>query len=270
MVRGDPLVDLTACAAELAPLAERYVERVVLVERLREVRALLGFTRIESTFDVEDDQVIVPLGPPPLTLLPAVEVRGEGIFLRFSEAAVSAWCALPSVRDREASLRAAHADWRTARNAPDPAAGFPGMRYVLLHTFSHALMRGLALEAGYAQASIRERIYARDTNADGGPMAGILLATAASDSEGTLGGLVAQGEREAFAEVLRASLAAAELCASDPFCAEHEPGPQGVHGAACHACLFAPETSCERGNRYLDRAVLATLVAGPDIAFHGR
>ena len=262
--------DLTACAAELAPLAERYVERVVLVERLREVRALLGFTRIESTFDVEDDQVIVPLGPPPLTLLPAVEVRGEGIFLRFSEAAVSAWCALPSLRDREASLRAAHADWRTARNAPDPAAGFPGMRYVLLHTFSHALMRGLALEAGYAQASIRERIYARDTNADGGPMAGILLATAASDSEGTLGGLVAQGEREAFAEVLRASLAAAELCASDPFCAEHEPGPQGVHGAACHACLFAPETSCERGNRYLDRAVLATLVAGPDIAFHGR
>jgi hypothetical protein len=176
-------------------------------------------------------------------------------------------CSLAHARAVFAALNEAGVDWRTARNAPDPEAGFPGMRYVLLHSFSHALMRSLALEAGYAQAAIRERIYAREADAEGGPMAGVLLATAASDSEGTLGGLVALGEREAFAEVLRASLDAAELCASDPYCAEHEPGPHGVHGAACHACLFAPETSCERGNRYLDRAVLAALVSGPDIAY---
>ena len=68
---------------------------------------------------------------------------------------------------------------------------------------------------------------------------------------------------------LDCALADAGLCASDPLCAEHEPGPDGVtlHAAACHACLFAPETSCERGNRYLDRAVLAELVSGMAIAF---
>jgi len=53
------------------------------------------------------------------------------------------------------------------------------------------------------------------------------------------------------------------LCASDPLCAEHHPIKDGLtlHGAACHACLFLPETSCERGNKYLDRSVLGEDVA---------
>jgi hypothetical protein len=77
-----------------------------------------------------------------------------------------------------------------------------------------------------------------------------------------LGGLVSLGETETFGLHLAQALEAMYLCANDPLCAEHVPAAQGhtIHAAACHACLFAPETSCERGNRYLDRAVLAPTV----------
>ena len=100
-------------------------------------------------------------------------------------------------------------------------------------------------------------------------MAGMLLMTAAPDSEGTLGGLVAQGARADARAASERAISAAGLCSSDPFCAEHsrEDDVLGIHGAACHACLFAPETSCERGNRYLDRGVLAELVTGSDFSF---
>lgn len=100
-------------------------------------------------------------------------------------------------------------------------------------------------------------------------MAGILLYTAAPDSEGTLGGLVALGGPKVLGRHLDQALDAMRLCASDPLCAEHHPmrGGLALHGAACHACLFLPETSCERGNKYLDRSVLATTVDSDGLAF---
>jgi hypothetical protein len=124
-------------------------------------------------------------------------------------------------------------------------------------------MRQLSMEAGYTSASIRERLYAQDADGPGGAMAGLLLYTAAPDSEGTLGGLVALGEPERLGRLLRVCLEQLLLCASDPLCAEHHPTKDGgasLHGAACHACLFAPETSCERGNKYLDRSLLVTVL----------
>ena len=142
------------------------------------------------------------------------------------------------------------------RNIEPPDAGFPGIRYVLLHSFAHAFIRQLALSSGYTAASIRERIYARDPGSQGEPMAGVLLYTAAPDSEGTLGGLVSLGETDVLGTHLDAALEQVRLCASDPLCAEHAPQEAVLHGAACHACLFASETSCERGNKYLDRSVL--------------
>ena len=33
-------------------------------------------------------------------------------------------------------------------------------RFIVLHSFAHAVMRDLALDCGYSGASIRERIYA--------------------------------------------------------------------------------------------------------------
>ncbi len=198
--------------------------------------------------------------------------QGEGIFLRFAEEQVSAWCALDAARRREDAFFEAHRRWRAARNIEHPEAGFPGIRYVLLHSLAHAFVRQLALGSGYTAASIRERIYSREPGEEGGAMAGILLYTAAPDSEGTLGGLVSLGEPEALGPHLDAALEQVRLCASDPLCAEHAPNEEtGVlHGASCHACLFAPETSCERGNRYLDRsALVTTLGQGEAYAFFG-
>lgn len=258
----------------------RYAEHiagVLLVERLREVRALIGFTRIDSPGELgepgmEELEIKAPLTRQPPVWVPAVEVRGEGIFLRFDEAKIQKWLSQAQVKARDAAFFDAHVQWREARHIQPPQAHYPGLRYVLLHTLAHALMRQFALECGYTAASIRERIYARDSDQPGGPMAGVLLYTAAPDSEGTLGGLVSLGEPQVLGRHLGAALEAAELCASDPTCAEHQPGPAGiaVHAAACHACLFAPETSCERGNRYLDRSLLVPTVEREDLAFWGK
>ncbi|MCS7050567.1 MAG: DUF1998 domain-containing protein [Thermomicrobium sp.] len=186
--------------------------------------------------------------------VPATEVHGEGIFLRFDEKAVAAWEVKAEVQDRDAKLRAGHRGWKNARRL-DQDAGYPGIRYAMLHTFSHLLIRELALECGYSSASIRERVYASaggDT-----PMAGILLYTAASDSDGTLGGLVELAEPKTLGRMIEQALRRAAICSSDPLCSEHDPEKdRSLHSAACHACSFVSETSCERANRYLDRSLL--------------
>src|SRR5205814_4861266 len=101
--------------------------------------------------------------------------------------------------------------------------------YVLLHSLSHALIRQFSIECGYGAASLQERIYARD---EAPAMAGILIYTAAPDSEGTLGGLVSLGNPEKLAYHLDQALEQLRLCASDPLCAEHRPAAQGItlHG----------------------------------------
>ncbi|MBI4589939.1 MAG: DUF1998 domain-containing protein, partial [Candidatus Rokubacteria bacterium] len=245
-------------------------------ERLREVRTLIGFTRILSPGDFGDDSYVAPdrrapLSRTPPEWLPAGEVRGEGIFLRFDEGTVRTWLEERSRKEHAATFLEAHRRWRQARMREPFEAGFPALRYVLIHSLAHILMRELAVECGYTAASIRERIYSLDPMETGGPMAGILLYTATADSEGTLGGLVSLGQPHALGRLLDQALDAARLCASDPLCAEHHPWRDGdsLHGAACHACMFVPETSCERGNRYLDRAVLVSTFKRNDLAFFG-
>lgn len=248
---------------------QQFLEKVVLVERLREVQALIGFTRIESPGDYteigdlpKDRQA--PLSRTSPRWVPTSEVRGEGIFLQFSEDAIELW--LKRVQELNQHFHRAHQRWRNSRGL-DPDSNYPGMRYVLLHSLAHALIRQVSLECGYTAASIRERIYSRGSNDEQEPMAGILLYTAAPDSEGTLGGLVSLGKPEVLGRHLDQALEGIRLCASDPLCAEHQPYGESLHAAACHACLFLPETSCERGNKYLDRSVLVSTVERVDYAF---
>jgi hypothetical protein len=262
--RVDPPQDFAACISE-----------VVLVERLREVRALVGFTRIDSPGDFADDIDVsgerrVPLARRPPRWVPASEVRGEGIFVRFDEDKISQWCKTDVSRLREQEFLASHRRWRSRRSLDPPEAGFPGIRYVLLHSFAHAFIRQLALGSGYTAASIRERIYSRDPGPHGEAMAGVLLYTAAPDSEGTLGGLVSLGHPEVLGPYLEEALEQVRLCASDPLCSEQAPHDTVLHGAACHACLFAPETSCERGNKYLDRTSIVRTFGRESNAFFGR
>ena len=237
---------------------------VLQVERLREVTALVGFTRVEAPDETVDDEERAPRAPlsrEKPDWVPVTEVYGEGIFLRFDEEAVRRWEERDAVKERDETLRKGHAGWRNARKL-DPAVGYPGARYVMIHTFAHYLIRELALECGYNSASVRERIYAEDD------MAGVLIYTAAPDSDGTLGGLVELGEPETLGRIVRQALERAKVCASDPLCAEHEPDRDATtHGAACHACTFVSETSCERGNRYLDQAFVVNTFSTKGAAF---
>ena len=138
-------------------------------------------------------------------------------------------------------------------------------RYLLTHTFAHSLMRQLALECGYSSAALRERLYVSDGDAG---MAGLLIYTATSDSDGTLGGLQRQGESARIERAITMAIRAMEWCSSDPLCIEDMVGGgNGLLLAACHACVLAPETACEEYNRFLDRAMLVGLPSAPDIGF---
>jgi hypothetical protein len=254
--RQDP--DFRAAATPSPDGYDRLLDQVVLVSRLREVRALVGFTRINSPGREElqpAKRVRLSRGNP--EWVPAVEQRGEGIFLQLREDHVAPWVAQVEQHEHIQRLRQAYRQWRFDRAMP-PEEGFPIARNLLIHTLSHLLMRQMALECGYSSASLRERLYLGTPSA---PAAGVLISTAASDSEGTLGGLVALGTKDHLGYLLRLALEEAEHCSSDPLCAEHLPTTEHavLHAAACHACLFASETSCETGNRWLDRAVLVNL-----------
>jgi hypothetical protein len=248
---------------------ERYIRRVLLLERLREVNALLGFTRVEApeeSSDPDERPRMAALARRKPDWVPANQVHGEGIFIQFSEEALRAWEALAGVQQVDRMLMVGHQGWRNSRHL-DPNEGYPGIRYAMLHTLSHLLIRELALECGYNAASIRERIYADAANQH----AGILVYTAAADSDGTLGGLVDLGKPENLGRLLRQALNRAKVCSSDPLCSEHDPGKdRSLHAAACHACSLVAETSCERGNRYLDRSLLVPTLERGSAAFFAR
>ena len=241
------------------------VDKLVLVHRLREVVSLLGFTRFEAINPDKDGELDLDVARAALAetvdWLPAVENRGEGVFVSFRADAVARWLASPGVRERGRRIEAGWKTWAGERQRPEE--GFPGLPYVMLHSLSHMLMTSIALDCGYPASALRERVYA----GDGGY--GILIYTGSSDSEGTLGGLVETGRR--FAGHLRRALEAAGLCSNDPVCAEHAPDSalegRPLQGAACHGCLLISETSCEQRNDFLDRALVVPTVGAADAAF---
>ena len=255
---------------ELGQVPQSYkkqIARVVLARKLLEVRALVGFTRIDPAGAATDDGVattVAPIYRSRQDWLPAVEVRGEGVFIELDESAVSAWEEQPGVQQLAHSMAEKFTQWEAERNSePSP---FPGARYVLLHTLAHTLIRQLSLDCGYSASSVRERIYS--STEPERPMAGILLYTASADSEGSLGGLVDLGRPGRLPDLIRGALRSATRCSSDPLCANHKPDVHAtINGAACHACILASETSCETFNRFLDRSVLTPTMATDSIAF---
>ena len=241
------------------------LDRVVLVHRLREVVAQVGFTRFEDTRADIDGELSLQVEPARLaretTWLPAIENKGEGVFLSFSRDAIEIWLKRPGVQARSERLVMGFEAWAERKKADK--ATFPGLPYLMLHSLSHLLITAVALECGYSASSIRERVYA------GGYGYGILLHTGASGSDGTLGGLVEIG-RDIESHLQRA-LELGRLCSNDPICSQHDPAnpheERFLHGSACHGCLLIGETSCERGNEYLDRALMIPTVATPNAAF---
>jgi hypothetical protein len=235
------------------------IDQIVLVHRLREVVAQVGFTRFEAAMAEVDGELDLGVRRASLaretTWVPAIENRGEGVLISFHPEKIKSWMDSSEVQRRGIQLLEGFRAWQHAH--PTSKANFPGLPYIMLHSLSHLLITAVSLECGYSASSIRERIYAGDSGY------GILLHTGTPDSEGTLGGLVQVGRK--IEQHLRNALELGRLCSNDPVCAQHT--PQDPHeerflmGSACHGCLLIAETSCERFNQYLDRSLVVANVA---------
>ena len=243
-----------------------FIDDLVSVERLREVRALRGFTRLSPAESNDKNADISPLSQVKLNWLPAIEVRGEGIFINLSEKRISSWEARADVRNRARKAhKAAERSWfeHNGDDRPFPMAISP--RFLLVHTLAHTLAEQLSLDSGYSTASIRERLYVSE-----GPtrMCGFLLYTSAPDSDGTLGGLSRKGRPRELGPLFVDALRGIEWCSSDPLCGTGILSlSEGSGSAVCHSCVFVPETSCEHFNRHLDRAMLVGTAEDPDLGF---
>ena len=242
------------------------IEAIYQLHRLREVLVLVGFTRFEAVMpdingEYETDVERAEIAREP-TWFPAVENRGEGIFIQLQAEAMQTWIERPEVKERLESLAKGHQLWCDSRKNQRP---FPGGQYLLLHTLSHLLIQAVSTRCGYPASSIRERIYADMTD----KRFGILLYTGSPDSDGTLGGLVQQARHieNHLAQALRVS----SLCSNDPICAQHSPGKsmegRWLHGAACHGCALIAEPSCEMRNDYLDRALVVPVIGVKNVSF---
>lgn len=268
-----PHEDFTISRPGVPPVLKGLVEDVVQAERLREVRALVGFTRLDAP-DPDDPELVTtaPLARSAPSWVPASEVRGEGIFLKLPEDLLRDWeqrvvgsVALKAHEEAYGRFRKNRYSDRI-KGTFDPMAHWPGPRYIAMHTLSHLLIRTIALECGYSSASLSERIYAGHED---DPRSGILIYTAVPDAEGTLGGLVSLAEERDLTRLFRRAVHDAMRCSSDPLCAERLPAAPAdfLHGAACHVCLFVSETTCERGNRFLDRRFVVP-IDEPELALY--
>jgi hypothetical protein len=248
------------------------ITQVVLLEKLRETRALVGFQRHEilaqDKLDISELKRMMT-GDPDIDWLPAHIVRGEGIFIRLNDEQLKEWEEKPKVQTHFKHLRARAESEpeRFRRNGLNP-------RFLLLHTLAHLLIRRLTYNCGYGSSSLRERIYCHYEHPDR-PMNAMVIYTASGDSEGSLGGLVKQGEPGYLERVFREALDEAEWCSADPVCADLSTSEGQelqnmltVNGAACHNCALIPETSCEAFNKYLDRKFVIDLEGNVPSLFH--
>jgi len=237
-----------------------------MVHKLRETRALKGFTRILPPDGNLTSPRLQRLAlDQRIDWLPATIVRGEGIFLEFDTARMDAWLRrTPLIAERLPPLNGRYNQRRVAQGQPQRSVT---PQFVLLHTFAHLVINQLAYECGYGSASLRERLY-YDLEDPANPMCGVLICTASGDSEGSMDGLVRQAKEGLFENIVMRAIQKAGWCSSDPVCIESNgQGAENCNLSACHSCCLLPETSCEEGNRLLDRALLVGKPGEPDIGF---
>lgn len=244
------------------PVIHEYFKSISLVPKLRETRAFVGFSRLEANRkSIRESKKELRLGNE--DWLPAIEVFGEGIFFEFNEETLANWATNPKVLNRISTLNRSFHSSVFGKNVQ----GDLRPEYILIHSFAHLLINQLSFDCGYGSSSIRERIYCEKTSNDL-KMNGVLIYTASGDSEGSLGGLVRQGQSGRIEDTILNAIKNALWCTSDPVCIQSPgQGPESLNLAACHNCALLPETCCENGNRLLDRGVVVGLLSDPEIGF---
>jgi Domain of unknown function (DUF1998) len=230
------------------------------VTRLREVRALEGFTRLYPPESSEPSEYRVSILDSEKALLPAMEVIGEGVFLEFERQRLSAWESRANVVARAAVVQKKYED-RCFRIGVAPSRAVTP-RMLLVHTFAHALITQWSLDSGYSASALRERIYVGDESA------GALIYTATSDSAGSLGGVISQTRPERLLPGLLDAVRRSSWCSADPLCIEAgSQGADALNLGACHACVLLPETSCEEMNVFLDRGMMTGIPEDPTLGY---
>ena len=243
-------------------ILEKYFDCVVLIEKLKETRVFKGFSRINPMNKINKKE----LSNKAVKWLPAVEVYGEGIFLKFNDEIVDSWLN-ENGRKLGDTTKRYHASMRKRRPLDEDKNINPF--FVAMHTFAHLLIKKLCFNCGYGSSSLREKLYFSDHPES--RMNGILIYTSSGDSEGSLGGLVRQGKAANLGPLIKSAIAEAEWCSADPVCSDIGKsigqGPDNVNGAACHNCNILPETSCEEFNMLLDRTTVIGSLEEPSLGF---
>ncbi|WP_290783311.1 DUF1998 domain-containing protein [Exiguobacterium sp. UBA6309] len=235
---------------EIDPILIPYFDGIFRIDSVPEVQVLKEFTRLDYIDRFIDDEVktqpVVITNEP--MWLPAVRNYGEGIFFKFNLGRLEEW-----EKNEELTNLIIKAYNAQREELKKPSLDILP-RQILLHTFSHALLQELAAYSGYATTSLKERIYANED------MYGVFIYTASGDSEGSLGGLTNLAQSEKILPIIIRALEKISHCSSDPICSDGEfEYHTSANGAACHACTFVSETSCEWGNLLLDRRTLINI-----------
>lgn len=241
--------NFTSSKVEIHPDMKPYFEAIYRVDSVPEVQVLQGFTRLNYLDRLSDDHVkLQPVVRKDEKWLPAVRNYGEGIFIKFNLAKLREW------EQKEQITKKVFNAYNNYREEFDNPIIHLEPRQILIHTFSHALLRELAAFCGYTTTSLKERIYSMDG------MHGVLIYTASGDSEGSLGGLTRLAQSDKLYPIILRALENMNHCSSDPICSDGDfEYHTTANGAACHACTFVAETSCEWGNMLLDRRTLINI-----------
>lgn len=260
---GDSLGDFSREEMNIADYHIPHVKSISLIDKVRVVNALIGFSRITPAM-TKDDNGFVDIKDNESRWYPAYEVRGEGIFIEFKQTDIDKWISdNPEVIERANRLSENYIASFIGKNHPRNITP----KFVMLHTLSHLLISQLSFECGYSIASLSERLYCSEET-EGQAMAGIFIYTASGDSEGTLGGLVRQGRPDAFPQLLKKAIFGAQTCSNDPVCiTSRGQGRDSLNLAACHACALLPETCCEERNGFLDRGMIIGTYEDKGIGF---
>ncbi len=160
---------------------------------------------------------------------PATIMSGDAIFIRFSNIKI-------------------HSEYTHSELKSTVYGKYPlNYTFTYLHTLSHSILRTISGYTGYSLPSIRERIYAF------GESGGILIYTTGVGSDGSMGGLVDLVSQDKMEKILDDAIENISACSNDPFCLNSKMTANKDNGSACYSCTLLPETSCEYGNKYLDR-----------------
>lgn len=224
---------------------------ILLVKSLIETRVQTGFTR-DMPYDPSREDSKQKLSIKDLNWLPGMTVKGEGIFIEFNIDKILEW-----EKDFNGeNLKNINIKYNELRKSRGLSSREINYKFFLIHTFSHLLINQLSYSCGYGSSALRERIYC-NLEKEKNLMNGVLIYTASGDSEGSLGGLVREGEPGNINKIVQEALVKARVCSYDPIClSQTSQGLNGTNASACHACAFLPETSCEEANQLLDRKVI--------------